>query len=250
MLINRKNYGGEMKILLLSCLLVFNFFALNAKDKYLIITNEKYNQSKALQNFVEYRSYDFDVVVALNSEIGKQVDQYMNFIIQQNPKYILLVGNYQDFPSKTISYSKPVESYNYLVAEQIDSLFQIKIPIGLFFVNNEQELENIIYKTIKFEQNLIEMPNKLYTHSGSIEPLEPWPLTFNDEILNEMYNSFFKPNGYLHRHETSLDDTPNDALKDAEAINNGVKYILYHGSRKYSKMVFRNGSSRNKLFNK
>ncbi len=223
---------------MLGILLIFSFIELKAKDKYLIITNEKYNKSEVLQNFVEYRSNDFDVVVALNSDIGLQVDQYMNFILQQNPKYILLVGNYKDFPSNTIPYSKPVESYNYLVAEQIDSLFQIKIPIGLFFVENEVELENIISKTIKFEHNLGEMPNKLYTHSGSIEPLEPWPLQFNDELLNEMNESFFKNIGYIHQHETSLDNTPNDALRDAEAINKGVKYIIYHGHGNIQKWSF------------
>lgn len=210
-------------------LIILSFLELNAKDKYLIITCDKYYHSEKLKIFIDYRSNDFDVEIILNSEIGTQAEQFIDFINQQNPKYILLVGNYTDFPSKTIPYSKPVESYNYWVAKQVDSLYQIKIPLGLFLVDNETELENIIKKTITFEQNLDEIPNKLYTHSGSIEALPPWPIEFNDEILNEMHDSFFKNNGYLHRHETSLDDTPNDAIGDIQAINNGVKYIIYHG---------------------
>lgn len=43
-------------------LLILSSIALIAKDKYLVITNDKYNQSEALQNFVKYRSNDFDVV--------------------------------------------------------------------------------------------------------------------------------------------------------------------------------------------
>lgn len=211
---------------------------INAKDKYLIITNLRYSSSEALKDFVNYRSSEFDVVIAINSEIGIQSKQYTNYIKQQSPKYVLLVGNYKDFPSESIPYSKPVESYNYWVATQIDSLFQIEIPLGLFFVENENELSNIVSKTIKFEQNLLSMPNKLYTHSGSIESLYPWPIEFNDEILNEMFTKFFKGNGYIHQHESSLDNTSNDALRDAEAINNGVKYIIYHGHGNIPKWSF------------
>ena len=229
-----------MKKIILVILIVLSSISLIAKDKYLIITNERYNQSDELKSFIEYRNNDFDVVVALNLEIGTKVEQFMNFIIQQSPDYVLLVGNYKDFPSKSIPYSKPVESYNYWVAKQVDSLFQINIPLGLFFIENESELENIILKTIKFEQILDEMPNKLFTHAGGsfVEPLPPWPIEFNDEILNEMYESFFKHNGYLHQHETSLDDTPNDAPRDAQAINNGVKYMLYHGHGNIQKWSF------------
>ncbi len=226
------------EIILIVISLFLSIIPLNAKEKYLIITSDRFYQSDALNNFMEYRGNDFDVEVVINSEIGSQVEQYIDFIKNNKPKYILLVGNYYDFPSRTIPYLKPVESYNYWVAEQVDSLFQIKIPLGLFFVENEAELENIISKTIKFEHNLEVIPKKLYTHSGSIEPLEPWPLQFNDELLNEMNDSFFKKNAYIHQHETSLDNTPNDALRDAEAINKEVKYIIYHGHGNIQKWSF------------
>jgi hypothetical protein len=227
-----------MKILTIIIFILILCLDLFSKDKYLIITSDKYYNSNLLENFIEYRSNDFEVINALNKEIGASILDYQNHISKIKPKYILLVGNYTDFPSKTIPYSKPVESYNYWVSEQKDSLFYMQIPIGLFFVENEKELENIINKTIMFEQNLSEMPDKLYTHSGSIEPLEPWPLEFNDELLEEMYNSFFKQNNYLHRHETSLDETPNDAKSDVQAINNGIKYMLYHGHGNIQKWSF------------
>ncbi len=47
-----------MKIILLVILIVSSSIYLIAKDKYLIITNEKYNQSKAMQNFGEYINDD------------------------------------------------------------------------------------------------------------------------------------------------------------------------------------------------
>ncbi|MCO5251183.1 MAG: C25 family cysteine peptidase [Candidatus Kapabacteria bacterium] len=227
-----------MKSTLFILIIILNISALNAKEKYLIVTNEKYYNSEILNEFIEYRSVDFKVEKVLNTTIGDISEDFRSYIMKEIPAYVLLVGNYSDFPAKTIPYPKPVESYNYWVAEQVDSLFRITIPIGLFFVENEVELENMVSKTIRFEQNSEEIPQKLYTHSGSIEPLHPWPLDFNDELLNEMYDLFFKNNGFLHRHETSLDETPNDAISDVQAINNGVKYILYHGHGNIQKWTY------------
>jgi hypothetical protein len=233
-----KNHGAEMKLMLFSLLLYFSFLTLYAKDKYLIITTEDYFQSEDLQEFINFRSIDFEVDIVLNSNIGNSSEDFKNYLNKDKPDYVLLVGDYSDFPAKTIPYSKPVESYNYWVAEQVDSLFRINIPLGLFLVNNEDELSNIINKTIRFEQNIKQIPNKLYTHSGSIMPLKPWPIEFNDELLYEMYDSFFKNNNYLYQHESSLDETPNDAVKDIEVINNGVKYIIYHGHGNIQKWSF------------
>jgi hypothetical protein len=233
-----KNHGAEMKLMLFSLLLYFSFLTLYAKDKYLIITTEDYFQSEDLQEFINFRSIDFEVDIVLNSNIGNSSEDFKNYLNKDKPDYVLLVGDYSDFPAKTIPYSKPVESYNYWVAEQVDSVFRINIPLGLFLVNNEDELSNIINKTIRFEQNIEQIPNKLYTHSGSIMPLKPWPIEFNDELLYEMYDSFFKNNNYLYQHESSLDETPNDAVKDIEVINNGVKYIIYHGHGNIQKWSF------------
>jgi hypothetical protein len=233
-----EKYGASMRLILFSLFLYFCFFTLNAKDKYLIITTEDYYQSNVLQEFINYRSNDFEIDVVLNSYIGNSSEDFKNYLNQKKPDYVLIVGNYMDFPARTIPYSKPVESYNYWVADHVDSLFRINIPLGLFLINDENELKNIIYKTIRFEKNIGEIPNKLYTHSGSITPLEPWPLNFNDELLFEMYDSFFKKNNYLHQHESSLDETPNDAVRDVEAINNGVKYIIYHGHGNINKWSF------------
>lgn len=218
--------------------LSFNFLYTYELPSYLIITSEKYIHSNILDEFITYRSAEFSVEVIVNTDIGSDDGDFKSYLMQKNPNYVLLVGNYTDFPAKTIPYTKPVESYNYWVANKIDSLYEIKIPIGLFIVKNEEELENIINKTILFEQNLDIIPKKIYTHSGSIEELEPWPLEFNDEILNEMYNSFFRSNGYLHRHVTPLDDTHNDINSDIQAINNGIKYFLYHGHGNINKWSF------------
>jgi hypothetical protein len=227
-----------VKVILLGLFFISNSLLLIAEEKYLIITTEEYYQSEILNDFVRYRSNDFDTELVINTNIGINSEDFKQYLFDANPDYVLLVGHHTDFPAKIIPYPKPVESFNFWVSEKKDSLFQINIPIGLFFVENLNELENIINKTIKFEENIDYIPNKLYTHSGSIEPLEPWPLHFNDEILSEMYLSFFKNNGYAHQHETSLDDTPNDALKDVEAINNGIKYMIYHGHGYIQKWSF------------
>ena len=229
-----------MRALLLIVIFFVTYFDMYSKDRYLIISNDSFYNSEILKEFIEYREIDFEVFHKLNNDIGKTIAEFQNYISSINPQYILLVGGHSDFPSKIIPYSSAVESYNYWVSEQTDSLFSIQIPIGLFFVDNTEELSNIIHKTISFEKNLENIPKKIYTHAGGnpTEPLEPWVLEFNDEILFEMYNSFFKSYGYMHRHETSLDETPNDALSDVQAINNDVKYILYHGHGNIQKWSF------------
>lgn len=110
--------------------------------------------------------------------------------------------------------------------------------MGLFVVENEDELNNIVSKTISTETNISKLPKKYFAHAGSREPLWPWPVEFNEEILTEMNTKYFANAGYQFSMATANDDTPNDALSDVEMINKGIKYLIYHGHGMISKWSF------------
>lgn len=71
-----------------------SFGSFSEDSLYLIITTEDYLTSTSLAKFVEYRRREFFVEVVTNTLIGDSADDYRNFIIDRNPDYVLLVGDY------------------------------------------------------------------------------------------------------------------------------------------------------------
>ncbi len=206
---------------------------------YLIIVSNEYANSPSLQLFEDFRELDFIVQTATGTSIGATKDDYRNYIRSLMPDYVLLVGKYGDFPVHVINYSDTVESYNYYVASSLTGHPTPDIPLGLFFAENETELANIINKTISYEDNLSSYPKKYYAHAGSIEVLPPWPVVeFNEEILTEMNDRYFGPNGYDYTLATANDNTPNDAWTDINMINNGIHFMIYHGHGNIHKWSF------------
>lgn len=208
------------------------------KEVYLVLTSETFLSSPSLDAFISFRSKDFDVLAVAGSDIGTTKDDFRNYIRNLMPSYILLVGNYGDFPAHYIPYDKPVESYNYYVASSLTGHPAPDIPLGLFFVETEEELGNIVNKTIIAENNISSYPLRYYAHAGSNEPLWPWPVEFNEELLTEMYDKYFKDEHYDFTMATALDDTPNDAWTDINMINSGIKYMIYHGHGQIHKWAF------------
>lgn len=208
------------------------------KGTYLIISSDNYYDSSSLNKFILFREQEFNVQVVKGTSIGATKDDYRNYIRNLMPDYVLLVGKYGDFPVHTVPYTKEVESYNYYVASSITGHPNQDIPLGLFFAENETELENIVNKTISFENNFISYPKSYYAHAGSIEALPPWPLEFNEEILTEMNTRYFAPESYTFTLATANDDTPNDAWTDIDQINNGIRYMIYHGHGNVNKWSF------------
>lgn len=223
----------RIHFLLLIILLVTNHgFASNISTKrglYLIIVSDDYKQSSSLSEFKKFRETDFDVQIVNGSSIGTTKDEYRNYIRNLMPDYVLLVGKYGDFPTHTINYRSKVESYNYYVASSLSDYPNLDIPLGLFFAENEAELANIVSKIISYENNLSRYPKTYYAHAGSNEALAPWPVTFNEEILTEMSNAYYKPNGYHFSLSTANDSTANDTWTDINMINAGIHFMIYHG---------------------
>jgi hypothetical protein len=213
-------------------------------DLYLIIVSDDYNNSPSLSAFKTFREQDFTVQIVLGSSIGSTKDDYRNYIRNLMPSYVLLVGKYGDFPVHLIPYTAEVESYNYYVATSTTGHPAVDIPLGLFFAQNENELSNLINKTMSFETNVVSYPKVYYAHAGSIEVLPPWPVVeFNEEILTEMYDKYFGLNGYTFVMATANDSTPNDAWTDIDMINSGIRYLIYHGHGNIDKWSFGMGGS-------
>ncbi len=224
----------------IACFLFLALFSnIGSSEEYLIFASAKYSESPSLKKFVEFRSSDFDVAIVEAESVGNSAEEFRAFVKNADPDYVLLIGSKIDFPAYAHDYPGGlIESYNYYVAEFAEGLPDPKIPIGLFFIDNESELNNAVNKTIAAERNLAQTPKKFYAHAGSREALPPWPVEFNEEILTEMYDKYFAREGYLFRLETAYDDTPNDAPADVRAFNNGIKYLFYHGHGNISKWSF------------
>jgi hypothetical protein len=205
---------------------------------YLIIVSDDYFNSNVLDTFISFREQDFSVQVIKGTNIGTSKDDYRNYIRNLMPDYVLLVGKYGDFPVHTLPYPKEVESYNYYVASSTSGHPNQDIPLGLFFAENYSELNNIINKTISYENNYTTYPKEYYGHAGSIAALPPWPVEFNEEILTEMQTRYFGPESYSFTLATANDSTPNDVWTDINMINNGIRYMIYHGHGNIMKWSF------------
>lgn len=230
-----------MKTSLMLLLFVAPFLGISQIDEkiYLIIVSEDYINTPVLTRFKEFRKQDFTVQLVQGSDIGTTKDDFRDYIRNIMPSYVLLVGKYGDFPTHVfIQNSSAIESYNYYVTSSLTGHPTPDIPLGLFLVENETELENIINKTIYSENNISTYPKKFYAHAGSEEALPPWPVEFNEEILTEMNNKYFEPNGYNFTLSTANDSTPNDAWTDIAMINEGIQYMIYHGHGQIYKWKF------------
>jgi hypothetical protein len=207
-------------------------------DIYLIIASDDYFNSNVLDTFITFREQDFTVQLVKGSTIGTTKDDYRNYIRNMMPDYVLLVGKYGDFPVHTLPYPKEVESYNYYVASSTNGHPNQDIPLGLFFAENYSELNNIINKTISYENNYTSYPKEYYGHAGSNEALPPWPVEFNEDILTEMQTRYFGPEAYNFTLASANDSTPNDVWTDINMINTGIRYMIYHGHGNIMKWTF------------
>lgn len=205
---------------------------------YLIIASDDYFNSNVLDTFITFREKDFTVQLVKGSTIGTTKDDYRNYIRNLMPDYVLLVGKYGDFPVHTLPYPKEVESYNYYVASSTSGHPNQDIPLGLFFAENYSELNNIINKTISYENNYTTYPKEYYGHAGSNAALPPWPVEFNEEILTEMQTRYFGPESYNFTLANANDSTPNDVWTDINMINSGIRYMIYHGHGNIMKWSF------------
>ena len=209
-----------------------------SNNLYLIIVSDQYLHCSTLLYFKSFREQEYNVQIVACSNIGVTKDDFRNYIRNLMPAYVLLIGRYSDFPVHTLPYPAEVKSYNYYVATSITGHPNPDIPLGLFLVENESELSNIVSKTINYENSFNNYPNEYYAHAGSDAPVHPWPIQFNEEILTEMHTKYFGLSGYNFTLATANDSTPNDVWTDINMINSGIRYMIYHGHGNVNKWSF------------
>ena len=209
------------------------------KNLYLILVAESFLQSPSLGTFVSFRDEAFDVRVVSASSIGTTADEFRAYTRAIAPSYLLLVGRYGDFPPYSIAYPEhTIETYNYYVASSVSGHPAPDIPLGLFLAESEADLGNIVDKTISTDTNISALPRVYYAHAGSQEALPPWPVEFNEELLTEMNDKYFAPDGYTFTLATALDDTPHDVWTDIGMINAGAGFVIYHGHGQINRWSF------------
>ena len=147
--------------------------AASAQGTYLIIADEAYAASGAVDSLAALRRQDYSVkrVTAQDAvDSSGSVKQYLRNH-QYDPghdHFVVLIGDKSLFPwdsgagiidSTTVLYNHP-PTYRYYVPAD-SSLFQLtNVHLGLMFVDNQAQLSNIIRKTIVMANGYTSLPLK------------------------------------------------------------------------------------------
>ncbi len=129
-------------------------------DNYLIITDPEFVET--IKYFANYkRNIGFNVIIQSTDVIGNNSSSIKSYIqnmydnVNTRPEYILLVGDVEKIPVSGGSSSdidNPYTDINYSLLEGND--LKADVFIGRFPVSTQNELHNIINKTIYMEMNL------------------------------------------------------------------------------------------------
>jgi len=167
-------------ILLVFVILSFSSISAQLKQEvnqadYIIITPSKFIQT--LQPFIEWREQkNLKIAIAELSQIytefpdsteSSSIRNFLSYSLSYwedpKPKYVLLVGGTDFLPSYRVS-SRFVNFPNHPEdSVSVDEWYSINlyesntdpdIALGRFPINNEDELDNVINKTIRFEDSL------------------------------------------------------------------------------------------------
>jgi len=220
---------GVIKTLLLYCALLLSFFAVNGqnvgtihpfedssrifvqfnlplgdhplktstKERYLMITPPGFEST--LTYFANYkRNIGFDVLVVNTNTTGKTPTSIKKYIQNQynnpstRPTYVLLVGDVDNLPayegnSSGKIKSDPITDLGYTLLEGND--YFADVFLGRFPVANEEQLKNIINKTIFMEVNMHLFDKKAKFLAGD-EKKSAWNRAY-------MKNSFKKGHEYV-----------------------------------------------------
>jgi hypothetical protein len=187
-------------LIILTILLSAAFFTANSqntetkttKERYLMITPPVFE--KTLTEFAEYKQkIGFDVQVVNTDITGKKKSDIKNYIqnqydnISTRPVYVLLVGDVKHIPAFEGNPSgkvkeNPISDLGYSLLEGNDNFADVFL--GRFSVSNENELKNMIDKTIYMETNMHSFNKKAVFVAGD-EKKGVWNRAY-------MRNSFLK----------------------------------------------------------
>lgn len=202
----------------------------NLKEKYLIIANQKFKNNTDLQRLINFRNKSgCDVELVSTTEIGGTKESYRKFIRDKKPTYTVLLGNYNDFPTHTANIKNmKIKSYIYYFTSNTTKPMP-DIGHGLLFCNTDDELKNIIDKTIKTENNISLMPKHFVGIGGNTRPIAGETEDQCDRLLNEMYKVYFESEGYEATKIYMLLKPIGGKAKMTAAFNRGARFVNYNG---------------------
>lgn len=245
-------------LLLISSLVSFNMFAQlkspNNQADYIVVTAAQFET--ALQPFVEWRQQKgFTVKVAdIQNVYTEFPDSGAQFSIRdfisyaltywQNPKpkYVLLVGGINfipsyyvasSFASDTSLHEDSVAIDEWYAVNSIESSYKPEVEIGRFPVNNSKELQNIIAKTIYFEDSL---SRKSYPEDFLFLTDKTDSSSFTYEV-NQFISSTLPANyskeTIFAGNDPSIEITRTHLF---ESLNKGTLFFSYYGHGAYQRL--------------
>ncbi|MHB8580608.1 MAG: C25 family cysteine peptidase [Ignavibacteriaceae bacterium] len=218
----------------------------NNQADYIIITPSQF--VTALQPFVDWRQHkNLNVKVAQLQQIYSEFpDSTQPFSIRDfisytltywsnpKPKYILLVGGSKLLPSykvpsmfaNTIYHEDSVSIDEWYSINLNESNAKPEVDLGRFPVNNEQELNNIISKTIYFEDSLSfrDYPEDFLFLTDKTDSSE------FEQSANQFINTDL-PLDYLKKNIFAGQDSTIKITREHlfNALNNGTLFLSYYG---------------------
>lgn len=204
----------------------------NRKENYLIIAENSFHST--LTDFISYRENKYNVNLISADALGGNTILIINKIKElyadpaTRPTYLLLVGAFPLLPmchaTSNSSLGSPQNDLWFGAVDGDD--YYADIFVGRFSVGTGEtnKLTNCINKTISFEQNSNNAPDKnLYIAAGG---------PFGDKAtgpMNFIDDTYFKPAGYegVKLYE---DITPDITTERAmNLVNNGLSFLFYSG---------------------
>lgn len=196
---------------------------LRARERYLIISAPQFESG--LADFVSFRSQKYEVDLFTTAATGTSPKSIHDFItaryndLSTRPTYLLFVGDVEDIPQYAWNaYDKP---YGDLTGNGRYDVF-----MGRFSVRDAEGLQNIIYKTKHFEQNVKATAKSAILVSGKSNGIGGVMLEDGHENSIDV---FFDPMGYSYKkfYYNSNYSLTEEAM--VAALNEGSKITVYSG---------------------
>ena len=196
--------------------------------RYLIITPPTFENT--LTYFANYkRNIGYDVAVANTNETGTTAGAIKNYLQNQyddvatRPTFVLLVGDIADIPASggtQADYKDPLTDLNYSLLSGDD--YFADVFLGRWSVTRNDELQNIIQKTIVMETQLHTYDKRAVFLAGSGDGENQF-----DNPMRWIMDNSFEPDGWECDFSFGVDGaTQQDGIN---ALNGDYVFILYRG---------------------